>query len=209
MNHADIARLCERGYREKTLRLKGDIECWITEHEGSTVIIPRGTEANHFWSNGGWLDVLRDIRFMPWYDRRVGWCHSGFLKAAQKIANALIDYHLPVPIVIAGHSLGAGIAAPLSMILKAHGLDVREVVLFGSPRPFKKSAFNRFDIPCTSYRNGHDFVTTVPRRSWGFRHPVELTQLGEHHEHRTWSDHSIPLYTEALENGCSHTATSL
>lgn len=207
-NHAELARLCEQGYDEKTLHLRGDIECWITEHEGSTVVIPRGTEATSFWSNGGWMDIIRDIRFVPWYDRRAGWCHAGFLKAAQKIADAIGEYHLTGPMIIAGHSLGAGIAAPLAMILKALGHDVREVVLFGSPRPFKKSAAKRFNIPCVSYRNRHDFVTTVPRRSWGYRHPVEVTQLGEFHEKRTWDDHKIPLYVEALSNASSHSPAS-
>lgn len=199
-NHAALARLCERGYHEKTLHLRGDIECWITIQDDATVIVPRGTEATNWWKNGGWLDVLRDIRFLPWRDRRVGWCHAGFLKAAQKIADAMIEFDLPGPVVVSGHSLGAGIAAPLSMILKAEGFDVREVVLFGSPRPFKRSAAKRFSIPCVSYRHRHDFVTTVPRRSWGYRHPVELTQLGEHHDNRTWKDHPIELYAEALSN---------
>jgi len=208
VNHADFARLCERGYRESTARLKGDVEYWITEYDGETVIVPRGTEVANWWRNGGWLDVIRDVRFVPWYDRRVGWVHSGFLKAAQRIADHVVELNLPGPVRVIGHSLGAGISTALAPILKANGLDVVEVVLFGSPRALLPSAAKRFDIPCTSYRNGHDFVTTVPRRSWGFRHPVELTQLGKRGDDRTWSDHWIPLYTEALSNGHPHRASS-
>jgi len=203
MSHTDLAKICQLGYKEHTARLKGDIEYLITEYRGYTVIVPRGTEVKKWWKSGGWMDIIRDIRLVPWYDYRVGWAHSGFLKAAQKIANDILEYHLPGPMYITGHSLGAGIAIPLSMILKANGLDVRGVVLFGSPRSLKKSAAKRFDVPCTSYRNGYDFVTTVPARFWGYRHPVELTQLGIKGNKRTWGDHWIPLYIEALDERTS------
>jgi len=72
-------------------------------------------------------------------------------------------------------------------------------VVFGCPRTLTKSAADKYDISCTSYRHGNDFVTTVSRRSWGFRHPVELDVLKEYTGSRTWDDHAIHLYIDALK----------
>lgn len=198
MNHYDLARICGEGYRRHTARLPGDIEYLIEDYQGATVIVPRGTEATGFWKNGGWMDIIRDVRFFPWRDSRVGWGHAGFMRAAQKIADDLGKYHLPGAVYIACHSLGAGIGVPLGKMLKANGLEVVEVVGFGAPRSLRTSAVKRYDVPCVLYRNGHDFVTTVPRRSWGYRHPVEMVQLGVLNGKRTWKDHPIDLYIEAL-----------
>ena len=207
MEHFDLARICELAYKAKTGSV-GEVEYLITEHDGFTVIAFRGTEATRWWSNGGWRDILRDVRFIPWYDRRIGWAHAGFLKGAKRAVEQILELHLPGPIYVTGHSLGAGLATCAAAILKAQGLDIWEAVLFGSPRALTKSAQKRYKVKCTSYRNGHDFVTTVPRRSWGFRHPVELTQLGKQGADRTWSDHWIPLYTEALSHGHPYTTSS-
>ena len=137
MKHFDLARICERSYRDST-GCAGEVEYLITEHEGATVIAFRGTEATRWWSNGGWRDIIRDVRFMPWYDRRIGWAHSGFLKGAQTAIDQILEIDLAGPIYVTGHSLGAGIATCAAAILKAQGFDVREAVLFGTPRGITK-----------------------------------------------------------------------
>lgn len=197
LTHLHIARLANRAYREKS-GCVGEIEYLVEHMAGVTVIAYRGTEAGKLFSGRGWRDVLRDIRFLPWFDKRVGWAHSGFLWGAKRACRDILKAKLSGPVVLTGHSLGAALALCSGPILRDAGVDVRDVILFGSPRALTNGAADDYPINVTSYRYGHDFVTTIPSGLWGYKHPVELTQLGNFAKPRNWSDHSMDRYVMAL-----------
>ena len=218
--HLKIAQQVERGYHEKTGQW-GDNEFLIDLIDGYTAITFRGTETvklkrdlvkggvGHFLEKAKSFvaDVATDIRALPWYDRRIGWGHAGFLKAARGIVDrelSIFDMYKE-PLILAGHSLGGGIAREAAQFLEAMGYCVIEVVDFGSPR--SHIGETKYTPRMTSYRYGQDYVTTVP---WGFvwdyQHPYEskqgrLVQLGPGYDpdgDHTWDDHPIELYIEAL-----------
>lgn len=206
LSHRYLAEVSARAYNEHThcdnevevlIERQGDDLCLDTERV--CVIAFRGTEANRFWSGGGWRDVIRDIRIIPWYDKRIGWAHAGFLKGAR---NMIDRYILPnedltgVPIVMCGHSLGGALAMCAGVIMDQMGYDVIETVAFGAPRAFKRPHKNKRLVSAriTNYRNSGDLVTNVP---WNYSHPVELRHIGRPRS-RNLADHHITKYLASL-----------
>lgn len=198
MTPLDLARLCQRAYTESTLTAK-NVEVLVVEQDGALVISPRGTEKDH-------EDILTDLRFAPWYDGDIGWCHKGFLRAAQAIWPMLRDRIRDTsrPIWFTGHSLGGAITILCAAkTIKVLGVIPTGIVTFGAPR----AGFN-WIIPTltpvtvlTCYRRGRDIVPTVPHAWWwrGPRHPVELTQIGV--PAHLFKDHKIAGYIEDVMAG--------
>ena len=89
MTPLDLAKIADRAYDESTPSLSVEnVEVLVVEHDGALVIAPRGTEKDH-------EDILTDMRFVPWFDSDIGWCHKGFLRATQAIWPGLaLVYHV-------------------------------------------------------------------------------------------------------------------
>lgn len=104
MNHADLCALVEQAYERQTGVIH-EVEYHLLQFARFQVLIFRGTEGGKFLSGSGWRDVIRDIRILPWYDKRCGWCHAGFLKGARGVVSRL--QLKDKPIILSGHSLGA------------------------------------------------------------------------------------------------------
>jgi hypothetical protein len=179
-----------------------EVECLVETVGGVQIISPRGTELRAFISGHGWRDVLRDLRLIPWYDKRVGWAHSGFLKGAQ----GLIDKGLyklltrEKPIAISGHSLGGAIGLCVAAILYAEGFNVIGVINFGAPRCFLRGTVNRFKktkIPVYEYSNPGDPVPNMPFRFWGFKHVNEVS-TGLKRSRLGFKNHSLSKYCAAF-----------
>lgn len=203
-SHLLLLDAAERAYHHCTLS-EGEVECWIENHDLFTVVAFRGTEASSLIGDGGWLDVVNDLRFIPWYDKRTGWAHSGFLKPVRRLlenklfGKSYLGYDKPI--FITGHSKGGAEALIASQILSAAYYPVAGVVTFGAPRVFLKSALWRFDdLPVVQYRNKADLVTKVPLRGFGFRHVQwPLEQLGFYGGlSRVNGMHFIPDYRESM-----------
>jgi len=111
ISHYELAKICRNAKRIKS-GCVSEVEYLITKTKGVTVIAFRGTEASSvfkwtFWKKKGVFDVLRDIRFVPWYDKDVGWSHSGFLKGAKGTAKDILKRkYITGPVVVTGHSMG-------------------------------------------------------------------------------------------------------
>ena len=72
-----FAERSQEAYEASTFAEAG-VECHLTLEDGWRCLAFRGTEFD-------FADILRDIRAIPWHDRDLGWCHSGFLKGAPAI----------------------------------------------------------------------------------------------------------------------------
>lgn len=200
MRHKTLAKLCKESYERRTGSI-ADVEYLITSAPNCSVIAFRGTETKDLISKGGWEDIARDLRVFPSYDSRVGLAHSGFLKGAREVVDDQISkfFGKHTPLIITGHSLGGGLAVCAAIMLKSMGYNVRELVTFGCPRAVWVSALGKLaGVKVTQYRHGHDFVTTVPWKLWGYRHMAKNTQLGTRGPKRNWDDHDINLYIENL-----------
>jgi len=191
-DHRTLCRMAAHSYDAATGGVN-DVEYLVKYEPDHTVVSFRGTEFSGFISQRGVLDVIRDIRIVPWYDKRTGWAHAGFLKGARGVVDGpLMDYLCPsTPITLTGHSLGAGVSFLAALMLHSEGFTIKEWVGFGCPRPI----IGKRDLPflATSYRNHGDPVTQVPRKwMFGYSHPVELSNIG------LISGHDIGLYIDAL-----------
>ena len=207
-----IPDLVDRSYDERTIRVN-EVECLVVPVDGIQCVIPRGTEFSAFIGGGGWRDVLRDIRFIIWKDRRVGWSHAGFVKGAAGIVDkglfGVLDRNKPIAFY--GHSLGGALAINAAKMLHWHGFNVIEVVTFGAPRTLTKGsvkAFKHTGIPITEYSNDGDPIVSLPIKGFVFkyRHINEVATEWES-EHgplrfasRIKANHLLPSYKEALLN---------
>lgn len=194
LSHADLANLCGRAYTELS-GVSRELEFLIFRADNVSYVAIRGTEASRFIDGFGWLDVIRNMRVLPRYNKAAGTGHGGFITGGESVAKALIEFGaLGDTLVITGHSLGAAVGIVAAQILHDKGFKVEEVVLFGCPRVY--ALFRpSFDFPVTSYRHGSDIVCNVPR--W-YRQPVALTALNPNRSLPNWGDHGIEKYELAL-----------
>ena len=163
MTLAYFALLAERADREWTWRHEGvEASYDQTSISGApaAAVAFRGTEFD-------FRDILADMRALPWWDNRLGWCHAGFLKTTRAlweettISDTLLK--LEMPLYLTGHSLGGARATILAAMLAAMGRPPAGLITFGSPRV----GFTRLGrvLNCVSvqrYVNGNDIVPTVP-----------------------------------------------
>jgi len=196
MDHANLATICQESYAYATFNL-GECEAIIKYEDDCQVVAFRGTETGSLFAGRGWVDVLRDLRLLPWYDKDCGWCHAGFLKGGRTAAEFLsnkLDRNQPV--ILTGHSLGGALALICAAKLERRGFSVSWVG-FGSPKT--QHSRKTLDFYQINYRHKADVVPLMARHTW-YRHnypvirvnkPVEATKP-------TWDDHDIQFYIDAL-----------
>ncbi|HMP83908.1 MAG TPA: lipase family protein [Verrucomicrobiota bacterium] len=133
-----------------------------------------------FRGTRGIRDVLTDAKFLfkaRWSgdskgDPRV---HRGCLEAvrsvAERIRNRALDF---AKVIIAGHSLGGGLAAPTALWLHERGIFVSEVHTFGSLRPGNGdfSALYNSNLHDVTFRweAEGDLIPWSPPWALGYRH---------------------------------------
>jgi len=176
-NHSELFKLASKSYHEVSCKVN-EVECLVSTLDDIQVVAFRGTEGGDLISGGGVWDVLRDIRFIPWYDKRVGWSHAGFLKGARGVVDkglyGMLDRD--VPIDLTGHSLGGVLAINAAAILRAEGFNVRQVITFGAPRTLTAGSLKRYiktGVHTIEYSNKGDPIPDFPSRWWGYRHVNE------------------------------------
>lgn len=181
--------------------------CWaIARAPDCDIIVLRGSVTAEDW--------VCDILARPFSDRRMGPVHSGFLlgldHAWSDISRLLRG---DVPVIIAGHSLGAARAALLTAIMMDAGRTPARRVAFGEPMPgFPQLADFIRPVPARSYCNSngaaHDVVTDLPFNIPALRldyvHPVPRTFVTAAPAIDDSSGmfvlHHMPLYVDAVAN---------
>lgn len=194
LTHAFLAAACYDSYHNVSVNTR-ECECWITKEKDFQVVAFRGTEVNSLFAGLGVVDVITDIRVIPWKDKDTGWFHSGFLsggKASAKAIAPLLDK--TIPLYLTGHSLGGAVSLACAVKLKSLGFNVVEWVGFGSPKA-RIFRLKEYEFECTNYRNNADAVPLKPR--WiGYKHGYKVirTNVEDKNRRPTWDDHAISLY---------------
>lgn len=198
VSYKTISTINREAYNKVSGR-DNEVEYFIEEIDDTIIIAIRGTETNA-------TDFIRDIRLWPWYDKRVGWAHTGFLKGARVIEDEIIEEILGrganKAIYVSGHSLGGAIALLLGKILHYERFNVKEIVTFGAPRAVFGPSLGRFKhLKVTQFRNGSDLVTTLPNALFGYVH-VNIVQIGEpfSKDLLSWTKyHGMKYYDELID----------
>jgi hypothetical protein len=159
-----LALIAARAYSVPATFSIGDAHVLVvTDADPDAVIIAfRGTDPACL------LDVVADLRAAPSHDADLGWLHGGFLWDIHCAFDRVIAAIGGRPVILTGHSKGAAEATGTAAKLKARGVPVLKLTVFGCPRMgFEalgcQGLLNQVaKIPGTSYRHGRDPVTEVP-----------------------------------------------
>lgn len=170
MIHKEIAQLCLDAYLpgSETWRSNGDTEVLLRTIDQVHVLATRGTEfgVKAIFIEGGWQDLLSDIRFVPWYDKRLGWGRKGFLRATQAIWPKIEEFILrpDTPIWLAGHSLGGAVSCYLAKFMIHYGKIPVGLTTFGCPKPAWGDLVKALQVIKRQdhFVNHSDSVTLVP-----------------------------------------------
>lgn len=192
--------LIDESYQTVSYKYK-EVECLVSDNGDYQSIVPRGTEGDKFFSGSGWRDILRDARAFPWYDKRVGFAHAGFLKGARGLVdNYLVKYvDREKPTYLLGHSLGGALCICAYPMLVDAGFNIELIFTIGSPRAIFKKATKHFkNIQVLQYSNGGDPIVRVPHRFWGYRHVNEVLVGDPNAGFSIEQGHSTVAYRKAL-----------
>lgn len=128
------------------------------------------------------LDILRDLRFMPWWFRRVGVVPAGFGKGVRALIEEttfLVDIAEDLKngtLIIVGHSLGAAMALILTGWLIDLGFHIAAVFAF---EPARAGFFKLMRLQLRTYVFwtwcGIDIVPRVP---FFYRLPMGRNLIG-------------------------------
>jgi len=196
MTHKDLAKLARDSYDHKGFNI-GECELIIQTYADVQIVAFRGTEAGSLFGGSGWIDVLRDMRLMPWYDKDAGWCHAGFLKGGRKTAKFLAgELDRNKPVILTGHSLGGALALMCAVKLHATGFLIEEWVGFASPKC--QLTKKRYRFRQINYRHRGDIVPLMPGILF-YRHNYPVIWLSpELGLIPTWRDHHIDYYVQKV-----------
>lgn len=196
MSHKLLSLICAQSYHTDTYNI-GECEVLVKQLDGVQVIAFRGTETGAMFAGAGWVDVLRDLRITPWYDKDTGWMHEGFLVGGRRAAAYLKGKLNPdIPVICTGHSLGGALALVCAVKLQAAGFTIDEWVGFGSPKTQLSKREHNFTQ--WNYRHKADVVPLMAR-CFGYRHNYPVINLQPNPcREPTWDDHGINQYIAAL-----------
>lgn len=194
MNHKTLANIAKDAYDYAAFNI-GECEAIIKYYDDVQVVAFRGTETGAIFDGAGWVDVVRDLRVIPWYDKDTGWVHAGFLKGAQRASDFLaskLDKSLPV--IMTGHSMGGALSLMTACKLQGMGFKIKEWVGFGSPKC--QFSTRQYAFKQTNYRYRADIVTLMPRLPF-YRHNYMLICLDYDPDiEPNWHDHAIEFYMQ-------------
>lgn len=193
------AAVSESVYHAHMFR-EGGIEVDISQFKDCTVIAVRGTDTRKDW--------IRNLRLWPTGAGK--YCfHSGFWKGAKRILPSVAGYmelHFlhrakKKPIVVTGHSQGAGVALCLARQLERTGHNVQYCVGFGSPRTMSRVNHKDLGFTYIHFRFGNDIVPACLPLGLFYSHVKPPIRVGVSSSiFPNWADHSISAYADALRD---------
>ena len=201
MNALDYAFACRNSYGNAFAWSAGwnisGVQVYLTTIANDWVLVFRGSQDALDWS--------RDLDAIPYKDNTLGWVDSGFFNGLQDVYKQLFRVGKGQPVSFTGHSLGGARARLMAGLFIKNGLEVKNLVTFGSPKPaFQGLAdiiTNSSLIHC-SYRNSNDIVPTVPLTIdplFDYVHTEQYIQLGDGSGVPCIEDHHINNYVKALQ----------
>jgi len=142
----------------------------VGERLDAVVLVFAGTDP------GIWQNLVTDSAFL--LDRQTD-IHTGFQKAVSRANGQIVDAversrNNNKPLFIAGHSLGAALAALAAQVAVAKGVEPRAVYTYGMPRTGGvkfRDGYNRA-LGSKTFRlvHGIDLIARVPMSVLGYRH---------------------------------------
>ena len=151
-------------------------------------------------------DWWTDFRACPWYDRRIGWCHAGFLKelrAFRKHMGMQFTVAARHPVYYTGHSKGGAQAIIYGAMMARAGYPPAGIMTFGAPRCGAALGKILINVPVIRYEQRGDPVPSMP--PW-FSKEGRVIEIGEDWD--TELDHPMGAYLAALSRrGTSLPAT--
>ncbi len=186
----ELARLAGRAYDEPpTLAARG-VEVLLEENDTGVAVAFRGTTRNY-------RDILADLRGAPWWDRDLGWCHSGFVKGVRALWPALrvrlAAYPDDTPLRFTGHSKGGAEATIAAALTAVHLRPPAALVTFGSPRAGFALGHHLAAVASLRLVNGADAVPRHPWPLWGYRH-VDILRRSRRSTGDRFHDHRFAEY---------------
>ena len=132
MVHQELSIICAESYNSVDFE-ESNIEVIVRDN----IFAFRGTDEP--------LDILRDLRVLPWWMSELGWVPAGFAKAARRLLPKCLSECMArdineKEIILTGHSLGGAVA------LIVGALMVRDEIY-----PIKLSLLERLDAEDLSY----------------------------------------------------------
>lgn len=204
INDYELAQYAQQAYKCKTFRVN-ELETLVIEHNDSIVVSVRGTEISRDLSL---VDIIRDLRFLPFPERNTGIAHAGIVRGAERVTRALhrhLDHNRHGrSVYLTGHSLGAGVSLLMVPQLVARGYNVVKWVGLGTPlvlwNPLR--SWRTENTLMHAYRYGRDIITYLPPKWLGYELPpgVRLIKIGK--PARRWpniSDHWVEQYVREIE----------
>ena len=212
-----IANLLVEQYAGVTTFPIGDLTaCWTYSDHGDVywdaLRLPDGTVLICLRGSSTFQDWVRDAMAitLPVESGILGPLHPGFALGLGAVASKIWQLYSTQPIIISGHSLGAGRAYILAGMLLNNRANIARIVTFGSPKPgFQKLADFLKGIPGVAYRNqdvsGHDLVTDVPLTfpPEDYVHPISFTPVTGSPlsaDKGSFRYHHMSLYVKGLQS---------
>ena len=190
--HSQIVDYAVRAYDDESTKGAGhSVRYNISLHESHAfqILAVQGSDANP-------QDWIRNtMNAFPAYDREIGKGVWGYHRASKRLAKAVEKdkkFDPLLPILVTGHSAGAGVGAYTAKRLKKRGYDVVEFVGFATPRLGK----NPLCVPATLYNHSGDPVCDLPPW-WGI--PKHAVQIMLEDVSPGWKQHSKAHYQKAMK----------
>ena len=192
----EMATYCERIYDEGKEIADNEFAYNVVQDRGVTIISIRGT------NNG--RNVLSDLDFRPFYDKKLGVdIHRGFRDAAEKIRDEIIENHaLEETVILTGHSLGGAIAQIIGLWLEDDAYEV-QIYSFGSPAVMTEQLWTDGHFRVYLENDPVPFLPPFPYVHWGIRIDAQTLDWDEDHPIGDVTkidarDHSIKEYKKVL-----------
>ena len=152
MEHQELSVICAESYNSVDFE-EANIEVIVRDN----VFAFRVTDEP--------LDILRDVRVIPWWMSELGWVPAGFAKAARRLFPKCLSECMErdideKEIELTGHSLGGAVALIVGALMVRDEIKPKQIVTFGAPRCGRLKLLD--NIPVTCYRHGKDVVPLVP-----------------------------------------------
>ncbi|MFV1967845.1 MAG: lipase family protein [Pirellulaceae bacterium] len=161
-------------------------QCFLAADQDTIIVCFRGTEPSQL------EDWIVDLDFELVEGPLGGRVHAGFYDALSCVWYSLdhevrrLQAERPRPLWVAGHSLGAALAALAVARWRAAEVPVSELFAFGQPRTGDREFARHFDFAFRPHAfrivNDHDIITRTPPRSLGYHHLgtfIYLTDSGD------------------------------